>query len=247
MNFPKVTVANTVGAITLAGIVGQSASYLAATAYYSRFGLSPEQLSITPLNAFGRLYYTGSIAATIIIFGILSFALASSRNNIRNSTISLPYSSSSTELIEWKVREPLRRRKLAKASWRFAEIDQKVHHFKLIVLLLLGVGTLALIFYGAHTLGDQAGRVSVNSDYESNNPVRADLIPRAVLYRWTKPEESATLLYTTENNTIPDYKPIRSGLLIGIGNGTTFIYDDDIKRTIAVPSSQVQLSIYASS
>ncbi|MGW5724097.1 hypothetical protein ACWEVP_48590 [Amycolatopsis sp. NPDC003865] len=245
MKLPKVTVASIVGAITLAGIVGQSASYLAATAYYSHFGLSPEQLAITPLNAFGRLYYTGSIAATIIIFGILSFALVSSRNNIQNSTISLPYSSSSTELIEWRVKEPLRRKKLAKASWRFTEIDRKIHHFKLILSLLIGVATLALILYGAHILGDQAGRVSVNSDYESGNPVRADLIPRVVLYRWTKPEEAATLLYTAENNVIPDYKPIRSGLLIGIGNGTTFIYDDDIKRTIAVPSSQIQLAIYA--
>jgi hypothetical protein len=245
MNTPKVTVANVVGAITLAGIAGQAASYLAATAYYSHFGISPEQLSITPLNAFGRLFYTGSLAAAVMIAVFGSLLLYSARKRLQSSKISLPYSSDSTQVVEWNVKESFRHKKLATVSWNFEDVNQLNRFAKLVISLMIGTASLVLFLFLAHLLGDQAGRVAVDSNYESLNPVRADLIARPMLYRWTKVEETPTLLFTTKTETFPDYMPIRSGLLIGIGNGTTYIFDDRIKKTIAVPSSQVQLAISA--
>jgi hypothetical protein len=232
--------------VTVGGIVAQAVAYTAAVSFYYQFSLTPEQIGVTPLNALGRLSLTGLLAGSIFMVLMIIIATVLERNRFRVSRVNFSLKEKEEDE-EWEIKQSGASSLFVVRSAR--RVDNVKERFKVgrrrAMALAACIVVLGLLV-SSYTIGGFAGESirgnSPNPPPRASwpNPVRVDLYPRAVLYRWTKAEETPTIFFQSKGDSSG---PLHAGSLIGISGGTVFILDWNIGLVIVAPASQVQMAL----
>ncbi|MCW0214399.1 MAG: hypothetical protein OJJ54_13650 [Pseudonocardia sp.] len=217
------------GVVTVFGLLGQTLAFLAARDYYRAFGLQPDQLGVTPLNALLRVSTTTIVA---ILITLLIFLLCIPVVNWFYPAGSRASFTDPATGVEWVQR--LKRVKPGKLI--AVERPSAAPQWALLLMALLLTMALGNLLAG---LGEGAAgdfKANGSGGPKSWNVVARDLTPARGTAFWPKKEELPVLGNMPPTN-------VREVAYLGTSNSVTYLYDEASKQTLVVPSGQVQVYV----
>lgn len=224
------------GVLALSGVLAQILSYTSARGFYRLYGLSPEHLGVTPLNAMLKLSTTWLMVVLILVMALavvgqflLGLVL---REDFRQWRTRRKRKARSPAA---KVRKPYMQRG---ASGRKDPEDKHIFRMVGVLVVMSLLALTGIMAVGGYYLGARAAIDAISGDGRLTgwNVVRDDLLPVRTRMRWVKPEERPEIFY--ENLTVRYRAPVVD--FLGAYGGLTYVWDTNLRRTLIIPTGQVQ-------
>lgn len=218
------------GLLAVVGLIAQAMAYLVARGYYGMYGIVPDQLGITPLNAMLRMTFTtmklsaalGVVAGLAILIPALVVGIRQSRRKSRGS----------------HRRPTPERHPIADAVEAIRQDRTQMIMFRMTSAAVIFVSLVAVATYSYRAGADAADRQQRGVKGSSGIlAVDTDLRPFPALVRWVKPEEFPPVLNTPGDQSIN----LELVNYLGSNNGLTYLWTREPKGVLTVPSAQVQI------